>query len=525
MKRTAIIALALLAALTALGCNESLDYTALNMNDYNSQFDEFRNDPVSVGDYTNKYFPNIVISGSLDTLNTDATITVNFFWVSPLSDIHLDVDVLKYRTLAEFGPELKKVLKFYSYTGKGNNASDKLVPPPLSAEPLDYEVIKWEDYIATIKFPSLAADVSNRLEARLDQYTYTHHNGRKLDMNNDGVIDEYDLIFLDQVTVLNSTNTGYSYNAPDNLTKYDPYSNGLGGGNFSYPGADPQYFSLDINQYAAIANENYNYENDLNNIYSLQKFSLTEKKWVDISTAEIKGVYNTSTGEYRYTISSPEPDVYYRVVIRSFKAYKEFAGKVKFYGYYQKLQGDAFSPLSSDMVVSTWQMPKLSTTSYVLVNPFTVPSFTHDDNYRNIVLTLAFTPSPAAGGTAVGQEGLPDPTPYLQNKQIFLGYSGGAGFSDLNQRTWNNLVFIPVTIIPYKDDPADHVENRWKVLLPADYEKPFTPVEKFLFITPDYKTKGDTSGSNVRAFGEIGYVDFVYNGNLHYKAYSLGSSF
>ena len=522
MKRTAIIALALLAALVALGCNNALEFTSLNMDDYDSQYTLERNNPVNVNAYTT----TISIAGNLNAINPDATIDVDFYWVSPLVNSSLDIDVLKYSTLDELGPALKKVLKFYSYTDKGDNAANKLIPPTLSSEPLSYNVIKWQDYVATLRFPSLATDISDRIEARLDQYTFTHHNGRQLDMNNDGVIDEYDLIFLRQVTVNNTANTGYGYPLwGGTLIPYNPYI-GLGGGDFSYTapvGATPGFFYTTINPFTfAGTGDTNNYENDLNVIFKLQKFSLDEKKWVN--TTGISGNYNNTNGEFRYTINAPETDVMYRVVIENFEALRKFAGKVKFYGYYQRLYSDAFAPASPNEIISSQSIPKEDLTivyiDRLLHNPFTVPFVGYDDNKRNVVVTLSFVPGDL---NVVGSAGLPDPTPYLQNKQIFLGYDGGDSFNPANQKTWNDLVFVPVTIIPYKNNPADTVNNRWKMLLPANYVK--NTKTKYLFITTDYKTLGNTGGSNVRTFGNKRNVNFVYNGNLKYEAYSLGSTF
>ena len=517
MKRTAIIALALLVALTALGCNDALKVTTLNMDDYDSQFTLERDYPVNPSDYL-----YISISpGGLNAADPDVTIDVDFSLVSPWSSIYLDVDVIKYRTLDEFGPELKKVLKFYSYTDKGDNSSNKLIPPALSSAPLSYDVIKWENYVATLRFPSLAADVSNYLEVRLDQQTYTHHNGRKLDRNNDGVVDEYDLMALGQVPVVGTTNTGYSYDAPDFLTPYIS-DVGLGNSYFGYTaplGAVPGFYNVIVNNFTfSNTGDSNNYENDLNVIFKLQKFSHTEKKWV--YAEGISGTYNATIGEFRFTINAPETDVYYRVVIDNFEALKRFAGKVKFYGYYQRLYSNAFAPVSPSEIVSSIQMPKPDIVSvYVSVNPFIIIGATHDDNFRNIVATLAFS-----GGGMVGTAGLPDPTPYLQNKQIFLGYDGGVGFNPAIQSSWNNLVFVPVTIIPYKNLPTDAANNRWKMILPADYLK--NTKNKYLFITPDYKTLGDTGGGGtIRTFGNRDNYNFVYNDNFQYEAYDLGTGF
>ena len=88
------------------------------------------------------------------------------------------------------------------------------------------------------------------------------------------------------------------------------------------------------------------------------------------------------------------------------------------------------------------------------------------------------------------------------------------------------MVFIPITIEPYKNNPSDHVNNRWKLILPAGYASPDTPITKYLFITPDYKTMGDdASGNNAKKFGDPYNVDYVYSGNIQYEFYSIGSSF
>ena len=522
MKRTAIIALALLIAFMALGCNESLDYTSLNMGDYDSQFELDQDGPVTV-----LWFTDVTLGGgSLNAAAPDTTITVNFTNVSPPVNWLLDVDVVKHTTLDKFAPELRKVLKFYEYTGKGNNTLAKLIPPPISDDPLNYEVVKWENYIATIKFPDITPDITDRIEARLDQYTYTHHNGRQLDMNNDGKIDEYDLIYLGQVTVTGATKTGYSYGVPDSLTRYNPYV-GLGTGIFGYTapaGGVPGFFNTIINPFAlAPTLDTNNYVDKLNAIYKLQKFDLTKKKWVNDDS--ISGNYTASIGEFRYTINAPENDVRYRVVIADFAKLKEFTIDVEFYGYKQKLHVDAFAPGSPSEVVSVVQ-PVLkadpdATTDYVIgTGVFTVENVAHDDNYRNVVVTVSFVP--ANMGTGVGGAGLPDPAPYMQKKQFLLGYGGSGAINTANQSTWNDLIFIPVTIIPYKNLPTDAVDNRWKMILPAGHVLPLTGM-KYFFISPDYKTLGDTGGGNVRKFGKKENLDFVYNGNFMYEAYPLAT--
>ena len=496
MKKLSIIGLAILGIMVITGCDNSLELSSLDKGDFNSQWGVQRTDSLS--------FTQPTISGTLNVTGGAENYDLTISFSTPAS-----LDIRKHRTLEAAAPAVKDAVKFYDYTAAGSPSL--VTPPPIGSE-LNYDVIKWENNAATIRFTGLNTSISNRLEVRYDLSKLTHHNGRRFDVNNDGVIDSYDVSFS-RITVTGASGPNNSgdvyYNANlgllSNLTfTYTPPSGILSG-----------YFSITI-RFPGI--DTTDYAATLSSFFKLQRFDLANKRWTDTG---VQGTYITTSGQFRFTLLNPPLNTPYRVVINSYDAIKRFTTADEYHGFRQRALGTNWSTIT-DGICSTLEVPNPAA-AYVTTNPFAYAGAASDLSGRNVVVTVSFTPS--IGGM-VGERGLPDPADALAKKQILLGYKQGNNtYTHGNTADWNNVVFIPITIIPYKNASTDAVENRWKIFLPAQYTLYPSYRTKYLFITPDYSTLGNNDDTNVRKFGNVANVELIHSGNYQYEAYSIGDLF
>ena len=503
MKRIIIVAFALLAALALIGCKDTLSVTSPDFGDYYTQWAPERTAYPGVGPWN--YVTNISFGGApLDA--TSQNLLIVAFNTVPES-----ADILKYKTLAEFGPALKAALHFYNYTDKGDAA--KLIPPKLASSPLNYDVIKWEGKMATIKFTNLTTALSDWLEVRLDSDNYTHHDGQKLDLNNDGVIDNYDLLRWGRMPLAGTTNTGF-----DACVDYIPFYGLIDHYDRIIVSDDLAYFSIFIQNYLVVNNlDKTNYTNTFNNIFKMQKFNLDQRKWEDTN---IKGTYNIADGEFRFTINKPKNFDHFRMILANYSAAMQFSTSGEFFGFKQKLFGGSDLRAPNDPVIN-YLTPIQDLTNYVPSNPFAVANITNDSDDRNVVVSLALD----LGG-AISDKGLPDPKSALEKNQILLGYSIDPLLTTIDptdQFEWNNLIILPVTVEPYKSDPTQTVNDMWRLILPPGYERQTGPgtATKYLFITPAYKD----SGAPAKMFGNPNNIMFMYEGNIQYEIYELSNTF
>ena len=523
MKRITILMFTVLAAALVLGCSiPSAELTTHNLGAFNSQWAPERTsfDGDNLADYFFDYYDNVNVStGAYGALS--AATGGNRFMEISFANTPAALDLKKYKTLAEVTAPLKTAVQFYSYTANGVAAT--LTPPAIT--PLNYNVVKWLNNVATVEL-ILSEGLSNRIEMRFDPNNYTHHNGMKLDLNGDGVIGPNDTYIIGQWTVAGTTPPAAANNvAWTPATTPNPrmilfpnvgFYNGV-----SDPTNPVPNFTLGLD--AALAGiDTFDYASTINSLFKVQKYDVAQKRWVDTG---ITGTYSTTDFEMRFNLTGAVSRDYYRLIAFNYEGMKSFTTSASFFGFTQKCV-DTFGPSNmGGFPVFVSQVIPDGTTSAslrrVVGNPFSATSVSDGAN-RNVVVTVNFTVPALAGETGIGQGGLPDPNAALAAKQILLAYRAPNTTSDL----WNNWVIIPVSsIATYKSDPSSTApDNRWQITLPAGFVSG-NGETKYLLINTDYRTLGDTDGTNVRYFGSNTNVDFVYQGNTQYASYNLGTTF
>ncbi|GHT99176.1 hypothetical protein FACS1894142_6460 [Spirochaetia bacterium] len=145
----------------------------------------------------------------------------------------------------------------------------------------------------------------------------------------------------------------------------------------------------------------------------------------------------------------------------------------------------------------------------------------------------------------IGNQGLADPQAAVTSGDIKIGYRAGGGSVNTTtpDNTWNDLVFIPIVkaelvasnggavLLGNPSGVGFNRPDKLVIYLDPSYVKDYGSYNKYLFVTPTYKDKGDynvvaaDAAASVQHLGDYTHYQVTIDGKKYWRAYSLGTGF